>query len=88
MVLLACAEIKNGLKDDAHHSLEKARDYARRFDADPDYSLKAMRFADRMEKEIIYDVLGASARESAERLISLLDEPGLASRWQEVSTHE
>ena len=88
MVLLACAEIKNGLKDDAHHSLEKARDYARRFDADPDYSLKAMRFADRMEKEMVYDILGASARESVERLISLLDEPGLASLWQEVSSHE
>ncbi len=88
LVLLACAESKNGLADNARHSLEKARDYARRFDADPDYSLKAMRFGDRMEQEMIYDLMGATARESAERLISLLDEPCLSAQWKEAISHE
>ena len=88
LALLACTQTKNGLKDDARHSLQKALDYTRRFDADPDYSLKAMRFADRMEQEISYDLLGASAFESVERLISLLDEPGLSAQWKEVISDE
>ncbi len=87
LALLAWSEMKNGLRDDARCSLQKALEKARRFDSAPDYSLKAIRFADRKEQQMIYDVLGASAEESVERLIGLLDDPWLSAKWEEEKQH-
>ena len=88
LALLAWSEMKNGLLDDARCSLQRALEEARSFDSAPDYSLKAIRFADRKEQQMIYDVLGASAEESVERLIGLMEDPDFFALWQEVKRHE
>lgn len=88
LVLLAYAQAKNGMPEESGKSLKKARAMALRFDAMPDYSLRAMRFADHMEQTLSFDVFGASASGSIEKLIGLLKDRKLAAQWAEAAANE
>ena len=85
LVLLAYAQAKAGMRAESAESLNRAAAMALRFDSMPDYSLKAMRFADHMDQSAVFDIFGATASESIAGLIRLLNDPGFADRWAEIS---
>ena len=87
-LLLAYAQGKKGLPEGSSASLRKALAMARRFDATPDYSLKAMRFAEGMDQSAVFDLLGATALESIGNLINLLKDQGFADQWEEAVRNE
>ena len=85
LVLLAYVQAKSGMREESAGSLKKARDMAARFDAAPDYSLRAMRFADHMEKTAVFDIFGATASGGIDDLIGLLKDQRLADEWAETA---
>ena len=88
LVLLAYVQAKTGMQEESAQSLQKARTMALRFDAMPDYSLKAMRFADHMDQTVSIDVFGATASGSIAYLIGLLKDQRLADQWAEAAENE
>ena len=88
LVLLAYVQTKVGRQAESSDSLKKALALALRFDAMPDYSLKAMRFTEGMDQSICYDILGATASESITNLISLLKDQSFANQWAEAAGNE
>ena len=85
LALLAYAQARCGMAEASHDSLQKAGTFALRFDSKPDYSLRSMRFTDHMENTAAFDVLGATASESAARLLSELGDQELAEQWKEMT---
>ena len=75
------------MSDASGKSLVEAADLARCFDSTPDYSLKAMRFAEHTEQTAGFDLLGATASEGAARLIGLLGDAEMSARWKEAVDH-
>ena len=88
LVLLAYVQAETGMQEESAGSLKKAKTMALRFDAMPDYSLKALRFADHMDQTAAFDVFGATASESIANLISLLKDQRLADQWAEIAANE
>ena len=88
LALLAHAQAKAGMPEASRDSLRKAAAYAERFDSTPDYSLRAMRFADSPEKTVAIDILGASASGSVAHLIGLMNDTDLSRQWKELTGHE
>ncbi len=88
LVSLAYAQKKAGMKDASLSSLKQAADIARAFDSRPDYSMSALRFAEKMDQMIAFDILGAAAEESIAYLISLFDDQELSEQWKELMSHD
>ena len=88
LVLLAYVQVKNGMQEESSDSMKKALTMALRFDAMPDYSLKAMRFAEHMDQSTVFDILGATASESISNLIGLLKDQSFADQWTEAAKYE
>ena len=88
LVLLAYVQVKNGMQEESSDSMKKALTMALRFDAMPDYSLKAMRFAEHMDQSTVFDILGATASESISNLIGLLKDQSFADQWTEAAKNE
>ena len=88
LVLLAYVQSKGGMQAESSDSLKKALAMALRFDAMPDYSLKAMRFAEHMDQSTVFDILGATASESISNLIGLLKDQRFADQWEEATRNE
>ncbi len=87
-VLLSYVQMKTGMQEESSASMKKALSMALRFDAMPDYSLKAMRFAEHMEQTTVFDILGATASESITNLIRLLKDQKFADQWEEAAGNE
>ena len=88
LVLLAYVQAKTGMQEESATCLKKARAMALRFDAMPDYSLKAVRFADHLDQTAAFDVFGATASGSIDNLIGLLKDRKLADQWAETVANE
>ena len=88
LALLAYVQAKTGMQEESSDSLKEALAMALRFDAMPDYSLKAMRFAEHMDQSTVFDILGATASGSIANLISLLKDQGFADQWAEAAGNE
>ena len=88
LVLFAYVQAKIGMQEESSDSLKKALAMALRFDAMPDYSLKAMRFAEHMDQSTVFDILGATASESISNLIGLLKDQRFADQWEEAARNE
>lgn len=88
LALLAYVQSKSGMQEKAQETLLQAKTTAQRFDAGPDYSLKAARFADGADKTMIFDILGAKASDSVAVLFGLLDDAEILKQWKEISDHE
>jgi hypothetical protein len=76
------------MQEESSDSLKKALTMALCFDAMPDYSLKAMRFAEHMDQSTVFDILGATASESISNLIGLLKDQRFADQWEEATRNE
>ena len=85
LVLLAYVQAKTGMREESARTIRKARAMALRFDAMPDYSLKAMRFADHMDQAAVFDIFGATASGGIDNLIGLLKDQSLADQWTEAA---
>ena len=88
LVLLAYVQAKSGMQEESSDSLKKALATALRFDAGPDYSMKAMRFAEHSDQSTLFDILGATASESISGLISLLKDQSFTDQWTEAAGNE
>ncbi len=88
LAMRACAEARLGMEEASRGSLLAAAAAARRFDSTPDYSLGSMRFGDRMEENVLFDILGASAAGGVLALLGLLGEDELSEQWKEITDHE
>ncbi|MBQ3276491.1 MAG: hypothetical protein IJH47_05480 [Oscillospiraceae bacterium] len=64
--------------------MEKAVGLAARFDAAPNYGVSAFRFGALPEEINAIDGLGATAADSLESILRLLDDPELTALWREV----
>ena len=83
-ILSAAAMLAEGQREAARDALRKAAEMAKVFDASPDYSLKALRFAALPEDVMMWDTLGLTARESAETTLRLLKNRELEEMWKEI----
>ncbi len=88
VALLSYVQMKDGRVEESEDSLREAFRLAKDFDSTPDYSLSEMRFADKPESMMVFDILGASATGGIDRIIGLLGDEGLARRWKEMSENE
>ena len=88
LVLQAYVQAKSGMQEESSDSLKKALATALRFDAGPDYSMKAMRFAEHSDQSTLFDILGATASESLPNLIGLLKDQSFADQWAEAAGNE
>ena len=88
LVLLAHTKLCSGKDAEALDVVREAADYARRFDADPDYGINAIQFFSAHERLSIHDSLGVTAAESIEFLIRTLKDQSLEAMWRETANHE
>ncbi len=88
LVLQAYTLIKAESLEEASALLEQAKDLARQFDAAPDYGVTALRYTNLLEDVIFSDSLGATAAESLEKMIDVLEEPKMFSMWKEAGRGE
>ena len=88
LTLLACTEAEAGMEDASSEALEQAVALARRYDDASDFAFGPIRFAEHTEHTIEFDVLGATAEESVETLLGLLDAPYLSEKWKELRENE
>ena len=88
LALLACVQMKAGMREASLDSLESSLAIAKRFDREPDYSLKSLRFADSADKTAVFDVLGATAYGSVAELLELMNDPELSGMWKEAAYGE
>ena len=87
LILKAYAEDKSGRTGEMDETLLKAKTYAARFDATPDYSLDSIRFVDRRNQTLYFDIFGETASGSIAALLDLLADQKLTDRWQEICGH-
>ena len=84
--ILAYVQAKAGMPEASRDSLQRARNYAQRFDSTPDYSLKAIRFGDRMDQDMVFDAFGKTASDSVSNLLRMLDGQELYEQWKAMET--
>lgn len=87
-IVLAHAQLNGKEARDALSSLEKAYEHVKRFDSAPDYSSLPIRFATATDNVFILDSSGATAIESADRIIDTLNDMPLTEMWKEVCKNE
>jgi len=83
LLLSAYARKNAGFSEKARETLSKAASLAERFDSDPDYSMRNMRFIDGNTKAIAGDPFGGSAAQGIDSILQLLDDNELAQWWKE-----
>ena len=85
--LLLDKEAASDRTGEMDETLLKAKTYAARFDATPDYSLDSIRFVDRRNQTLYFDIFGETASGSITALLDLLADQKLTDRWQEICGH-
>ena len=81
LTALAFIEIKSGSKKKAADCLKKAKNTAERFDNDPDYDVRSIRFIDLNESLKLHDTLGKTGMETIDHVISSLKAKELEKLW-------
>ena len=87
-ICLAHVRLKNGQCEEARAAVEQAGALVRRFDTAPDYSLGSFRFAAIPSHIYISDSLGATAGESVDYILTLLENEALRLLWKEAQSRE
>ena len=74
---------------------EKTTEYLRKvymgvrlFDAAPDYGIQTLSFPVFRNEVIMSDGLGATAEDSVERLLNLLENQALSQKWKEITSND
>ncbi len=85
---LAATYLELGKKSDARAQLEDALKLARRFDENPSYDPKDIRFVTIVDKSSVYDSFGITAFEGLEKFIESQDDKKLSSLLIEIKKNE
>ena len=83
-VLLSHAQLHTGNGEEARLSLHKAAALAGAFDAAPYYGLSGFRYAAASGEGSVHDAMGGTAGESIAFILGKLQDPELASLWEEI----
>ena len=87
-LLLSYTQIKTGQEEQARAALRRSQELAARFDTAPDYGIRHLRFVTTPDTVSVTDIFGATAAESLETLLRLIDDPTLSHLWKEVKDHD
>ena len=82
------SQYKGGKNEAWQGNLKKAAETVSLFDASPDYGIENFRYASVTENMSIHDILGTTARESVDSILSAIKDPAFEVIWKEVSDHE
>ena len=85
---LAAIYLELGKKSDAREQLGNALKLARRFDENPSYDPKDIRFVTTTDRSSVYDSFGITAFEGLEKLIESQEDKKLSSLWKEIKKNE
>ena len=83
-VLLAHAQLHTENAEEARASLRKAAVLAGAFDAAPYYGLSGFRYIEAIKEGSIHDGMGGTVGESVAFILEKLQDPELATLWEEV----
>ena len=82
LTALAYIELKEGSKKKASDCLKKAKKIAERFDKDPDYDVRNIRFIDMSESLKLHDTLGKTCMDTIDNVINLFRAADLEKLWK------
>ena len=82
LTALAFVELKDGNKKKASDCFKKAKKTAERFDKDPDYDVRNIRFIDMNESLKLHDTLGKTCMDTIDNCIKALKSPELEKLWK------
>jgi len=84
LVLLAHAQIREGLFDEAAQTMDKVAEICKKFDENPHYGLNSVKFLQfTKESEVnLYDSLGSTAHDSVNNIIEKLRNRELSDMWR------
>ncbi len=82
LTALAYVELKDGSKKKASDCLKKAKKIAERFDKDPDYDVRNIRFININESLKLHDTMGKTCMETIDNCISSLKSSELEKLWK------
>ena len=82
LTALAFVELKDGNKKKASDCLKKAKKIAERFDKDPDYDVRNIRFIDINESLKLHDTMGKTCMDTIENAVESLKSSELEKLWK------
>ncbi len=85
LTALAYIELKSKDKKKAEECLNKAKKIAIKFDADPDYDVKNLRFMSSSQSLMLRDSLGKTCMESIDKAIDFLKASELEKMWKSMN---
>ena len=84
LTALAYVELKTSGKKKATACLKKAKEKALRFDSNPDYDVKNLRFISISESLMVHDSLGKTCMEAIERTMKYFKATELEELWEKI----
>ena len=85
---LAYVYLKKGSPEQARQALGKALELAARYDDLPNYDARSIRFVETAEGFSLHYILGRTARESLDYLVSVIADEPLAALWKEMTGND
>ena len=87
-LLLAFVNLKKGCSAQAREAMGQALELAERFDSQPSYDARSVRFVDGADRFFLHYILGRTVRESLAFLAGLIGDDDLTALWKGMTTHE
>ena len=82
--LLSLVYLETGWAAEAREMLERAAEYAERFDAAPNYDARSFRFISGSENYHLHYLLGRTAKDGITNMIDLIGNEKLSALWKEI----
>lgn len=86
--LLSLVYLKTGREAEARETLERAADYAARFDAAPNYDARSFRFVSGTENYHLHYLLGRTAKDGITNVTGMIGNEKLAALWAEIGKND
>lgn len=83
MILIANVKLLSGNREEAEELLKKAYETARKFDTVPNYGIGSFKYISD-EEVSLHDMIGVTAIESAENMLSQVDNSELTKMWKKI----
>ncbi|SFV00137.1 helix-turn-helix domain-containing protein [Butyrivibrio sp. INlla21] len=84
LAALSYLQKKSGKKKESERTFKEAIETAKRFDSNPDYSINSMRYVEKEEDLLIYDIFGAGAIEAILKVFNKLGDDDLIIKCKEL----
>lgn len=86
--LLSLVYLETGREEEARETLERAADYASRFDAAPNFDARSFRFISGTENYHLHYLLGRTAKDGITNLTSMIGNEKLTALWKEIGKND